>query len=171
MAYWYTYAIPSWETELEEIELEMNEEYAEEELYQRELAKYEMWLFDQKMDFYEDFGACGGPFTKFYYKTPHPYTEDNWCTPSFRTADPMGLFYRYINQRTFDILMKDIFKMRTSHYRAWGNQSYSYDQLKTLILFAERWCHIHILYDDADDDYNYKLTLWVASRIVLFLNR
>ena len=51
MATWYTYAIPAWEFELDEIEDEMDFEYRREQYYERELDKYELWLFDQKMDF------------------------------------------------------------------------------------------------------------------------
>ena len=64
MAFWYTYAVPSWELELGEIEDEMDLEYRLNELYDRELDKYEEWLFDEKMDFYEELGNIGGIFTK-----------------------------------------------------------------------------------------------------------
>lgn len=170
MAYWYTYAVPSWETELNEIEDDMEREYRKEQLHERMLDDYEYWLFDQKMDFYEDLAKVGGTFTKFTYHIPNTYTEDTWCTPSFRTYDPMGLFFRYVDTPTFNILMYDIFKMTSSAYRPWGEQSYNYDTLKTLFHFAERWCDIHVLYEEGDHDYNYKMTLWVVSRIILFLN-
>lgn len=169
MATWYTYSIPSWEIELDKIEDDMDLEYRLEQQYDRNLDNYEAWLFDQKMDFYEDLGTVGGTFTKFLYHLPCTSTEDNWCTPSFHTYDPMGLFYRYVDTATFNILMFDIFKMRSSAYRPWGNQTHSYEMLKTLFCFGERWCEIHILYDEVDMDYNYKLTLWVVSRILLFL--
>ena len=124
----------------------------------------------QKMDFYEDLGNVGGTFTKFFYNVPHPSTEAVWCTPNFNCCDPMGLFYRYVDVRTFNILMFDIFKMRGTAYRPWGHQQYEYDTLKVLFQFAERWCAIHGLSDEESSDYNYKLTLWVVSRIMLYLN-
>jgi len=170
MATWYTYAVPSWEIELDQIEDDLDFEYRLEQYDERELDKYEMWLFDQKLDFYEELGNIGGTFTKFLYKIPHPSTEDVWCTPNFKCYDPMGLFYRYVNTHTFNILMFDIFKMSGSSYRPWGSQHYDYNTLKTLFRFAERWCAIHVLYDEESSDYNYKLTLWVTSRIILYLN-
>ena len=170
MATWYTYAIPAWEFELDEIEDEMDFEYRREQYYERELDKYELWLFDQKMDFYDDLGNVGGIFTKFLYKIPHYTTEEVWCTPSFRCHDPMGLFYQYVNTHTFNILMFDIFKMTSTAYHACGNQNYDFDTLKLLFRFAERWCAIHVLYDEESPNYNYKITLWVVSRILLYLN-
>ena len=53
MATWYTYAVPSWEIELDQIEDDLDFEYRLEQYDERELDKYEMWLFDQKLDFYE----------------------------------------------------------------------------------------------------------------------
>ena len=170
MATWYTYSIPSWELELDQIEDEMDLEYRLDQYYERELDNYEMWLFDQKMDFYEDLGNIGGIFTKFLYHTPHPSTENVWCTPNFKCYDPMGLFYRYVNTPTFNTLMFNVFRMRSSSCRPWGNQHYDYSTLRILFRFAERWCDIHVLYDERSDDYNYKLTLWVVSRIMLYLN-
>ena len=169
-AHWYTYAIPSWELELEDIENEMDLEYRLEQRYERNLDHYEQWLFDQKMNFYEDFAAVGGTFYKFHYCLPHPSVEDTWCTPNFECSDPMGLFYDNLNERTFSILMYDIFKMEDSDYRPCGYQDYTYDDLKTLFRFGERWCEIHVLYEEGNSRYNYKLTLWVVSRIILFLN-
>lgn len=170
MATWYTYAVPSWEEELDEIEDEMDLEYRLEQYYDRQLDNYEMWLFDQKMDFYEDLGNVGGNFTKFLYHTPSTYLEDMWCTPNFHCYDPMGLFYRYVNTQTFNTLMFDIFRMRSTCYRAEGCQYYDYDTLKVLFRFGERWCEIHVLYEEGSPAYNYKLTLWVVSRILSYLN-
>jgi len=170
MAYWHTYSVPSWEIELDQIEDAMDLEYRLEEQEKRDLDNYKMWLFDQKMDFYEDLGNVGGTFTKFFYNVPHPSTEAVWCTPNFNCCDPMGLFYRYVDVQTFNILMFDIFKMRGTAYRPWGHQQYEYDTLKVLFQFAERWCAIHGLSDEESSDYNYKLTLWVVSRIMLYLN-
>lgn len=169
MAFWYTYAVPSWELELGEIEDEMDLEYRLNELYDRELDKYEEWLFDEKMDFYEELGNIGGIFTKFLYQIPSSPTENVWCTPNFNCYDPMGLFYRYVNTYTFNILMFDILNMKSSAYRPWGDQHYDYNMLKTLFQFAERWCDIHVLYDEQSTDFNYKLTLWVVSRMMLYL--
>jgi len=169
-AHWYTYAVPSWELELGEIEDEMDYEYRLEQLEERNLDNYELWLFDQKMLFYEDIAAVGGNFTKFTYHIPNTWVEDTWCTPKFNCYDPMGLFFRYVDTYTFNILMYDIFKMRGSAYRPWGNQHYDLRTLKTLFHFAERWCEIHVLYDEKSPQYNYKHTLWVVSRILIFLN-
>ena len=170
MATWFTYAVPSWETELEELENEMDNEYQSEENYEKDLDMYEYWLFDQKMDFYEDLGNVGGTFTKFLYKTPGTYTEDTWCVPKFNCYDPMGLFFKFIDKPTFNIVMLNILKIHSTCYRPLGTQYYDYNTLKTLFLFAERWCIIHILYDEESPTYNYKLTLWVVSRIMLYLN-
>ena len=170
MSTWYTYAVPAWEEELGEIEDEMDFEYRLEQYYNRELDKYESWLFDQKMDFYEELGNVGGIFTKFLYHLPSPATEDSLCVPNFRCYDPMGLFYRYVDTYTFNILMYDVFKMTKTSYMPLGKQHYDIRTVKTLIKFAERWCMIHVLYKEASADFNYKSTLWVVSGIMLYLN-
>ena len=82
----------------------------------------------------------------------------------------MGLFFRYVDTYTFNILMYDIFKMRGSAYRPWGNQHYDLRTFKTLFHFSEMWCEIHVLYDENSPQYNYKHTLLVVSRILIFLN-
>lgn len=169
-AHWFTYAVPSWEEELNQIEDEMEKEYRLKELRERAQDHYELWLFDQKMMFYQDLANVGGTFTKFHYRIPNTYVENNWCTPNFKCYDPMGLFFRYVDTYTFNIIMYDVFKMDDSSYRPWGEQHYDFRTLKTLFTFAERWCEIHGLYDEGSPRYNYKLTLWVVSRILLFLN-
>ena len=40
MATWYTYSIPSWELELDQIEDEMDLEYRLDQYYERELDNY-----------------------------------------------------------------------------------------------------------------------------------
>lgn len=169
MALWYTYDIPKWEIELENLENELDLEHIVEEEYEKELDKYEMWLFDQKMDFYDDISKIGGAFTKFLYKIPSRFTEDTWCEPHFNCKDEMGLFYKLVDITTFNMLMTNFFSMKKSFYYPQGEQHYEYRTLKSLFSFAERWCKIHLLYDDQNNDFNYKLTLWVASRIMIYL--
>ena len=169
MAHWYTYEIPNWEVELEELENEMELEHIVEAEYELELDKYEIWLFDQKMEFYDDLGNIGGPFTKFLYKTPSIFTEDMWCSPNFCCYDPMGLFYQYLDTKTFHTLMSNFFNMKKSCYYPQGQQEYDLEMLKSLFKFSKRWCSIHLLYDEENNDYNRKITLWVVSCIIKYL--
>jgi len=169
MAYWYTYKIPEYEEELEQLEEEFEDGYREEELKERELDKYESWLFDQKMDFYEDIGR-NPHFLKFQYHLPSAYVEETWCEPDFECSDPMGLFYKFLDKKTFKILRRRIFKMKRTAYVAEGKQHFKKSTLYDLLSFARRWCKIHLLYNENDRNYNYKLTLWVASRILLYLD-
>jgi hypothetical protein len=168
MAYWYTYSIPLWETELEQIEDEMEKEHREECVREIGENAHAHWLFEQKMDLYEDMGQIGS-FLKFAYHYPSVTTEEVWCTPDFRARDPMGLFYRLLDRGSFRSLRR-IFHMKRTAYQAEGKAHYTRAMLVRLLEFAERWCIINRLYYEDDTSRNYKVTLWVASRMMIFLN-
>lgn len=168
MANWYTYNVPAYEEELDDIEKEQEREYREEQELERQLDEYDMWLFDEKMKFYEELAQIPY-FLKFAYKLPSRHVEQDWCEPDFECVDPMGLFYELLDRKTFRILRKKIFRMRYTPYVATGKHRLSKKLLLLLLSFARRWCQIHVLYYE-DRDYNYKITLWVASRILFFLD-
>lgn len=168
MATWYTYSVPYYEKELETLENEFETEYKEEQEKLRRLAEFEIMLFDEKIQFYEDLSKVPH-FLKFYYHVPSLYIEDSWCTPDFECMDPMGLFYKYLDKKTFRTLRKKIFKMKKCKYKAEGKQQLTKSELYILLSFARRWCKINLLYHENDRDFNYKITLWVASRILFYL--
>jgi len=161
-AYWYTYSV---NFEYDDLVQELDEEYANEQEEDLALDRYATWLDDEKDLFYADIERV---FLKFYYRHPTPAAENRWCQPNFRVADPLGLFYRAVDDDTFRELRR-VFALRSTPYRAIGTLHLAPRMIETLFRYAGRWCDIHVLYYAEDDDYNYKLTVWVASRIVAFL--
>lgn len=169
-AFWYTYSLQDWEIELDSMEKELDEEHRDFIDEDLALSRYEEYLFDEKQKFYEDFAAVDGIFLKFDYVRPSYVVETRWCEPNFRCYDPLGLFFRFLNEESFLILKTKIFKIANTPYSALGDLSINFELFKTLFGFAERWCEIHVLYYEGRVKYNYKLTLWVASRILKFVN-
>ena len=173
-AFWYTYAIPLWEIEEGE-ELE-EEEKQHQEMMRKEVKKsmYEEWRDLQLQDLYDDMARCGS-MLKFYYKPPSLTLEAMWRSPNFIARDPLGLFCRYVDDSTFHILYKDIFKMKDTVYHATGHFHLSYFELKSLFLYAEDWCEINLMYEDGTESHitrkNYKVTVWIVSRMIEYLSR
>ena len=162
-AYWYTY---SFDNDSDELEAELDEIYKAEQEEELSLNNYADYLDNEKDCFYHDIESV---FVKFYYIRPSRHEEDHWCEPNFVLVDEMGLFYKFVDEETFACL-KTLFGIKSSYYKPRGTFYMSKDDLKTLFDFAHRWCVIHVLYYDNDDDFNYKLTLWVGACMLQFLS-
>lgn len=173
-AFWYTYAVPLWEIEEEE---ELDEQEREHQQKMREevaTSMYEDWRDLQLQNLYDNMARCGS-MLKFYYSPPSFALEEMWRTPNFIARDPLGLFYRFLDDSTFHILKTDIFKIKDTPYHATGNFHLPFFELKSLFLYAEDWCEINLMYDDGVEMHvkkiNYKITIWVVSRMIEYLAR
>ena len=170
-AYRFTYAVPLWEREEKESMDTMENEHREKMIKEVRCSMYEDWRLVELHRLYDDI-ARHGKFVKFYYNPPSFTLEKHWAAPHFRCADPLGLFYQSVDEKTFHTLQHDIFKIkRDTIYHSIGSLHLTLCELKSLFCYAEDWCEINLLYEVDNEKRNYKFTVWVVSRMIEYMAR
>jgi len=115
---------------------------SEEEEEEIEYDPYEhiSWINQQEVDFFNDIAY--GPFLTFHYRYPKTTA---WNQP--QNIRLRLLLHKYLDQNTLDrICPKKYFinnGFATLDVVGKGHMHLTNDDIKTLFLFAERWCRIH----------------------------